>query len=134
MSFELHADPLWMRQVLAARAPGMRVCDASKINCYLAKILATVNSFRSVAYDEQYSPAAMIISFKERHYLSLWRRELISTTDALAKLGGLIALLLGASAISLGELLYFCCVRPLRRERGPRGSQIVASWNGQNDN
>ncbi|XP_055533023.1 pickpocket protein 28-like [Wyeomyia smithii] len=69
---------------------------------------------------EDYStidPTVMFVSFKLRHYLPLWRRKFFGTTDAIAKFGGLFALLMGSSVMSLGEILYYCWVRPLRRER-----------------
>ncbi|XP_053686079.1 pickpocket protein 28-like [Sabethes cyaneus] len=72
---------------------------------------------------EDYSeidPAALFVLFKLRHYLPLWRRKLYDTIDVIAKLGGLFALLLGSSLMSVGEILYYCCIRPLRRERAIR--------------
>ncbi|XP_062555545.1 pickpocket protein 28-like [Armigeres subalbatus] len=65
----------------------------------------------------QVDSAALFIKLKNRHYLPMWRREMMGHTDVLAKIGGIFALLMGASVLSLAEIVYYCCVRPLRRER-----------------
>ncbi|XP_039442669.1 pickpocket protein 28-like [Culex pipiens pallens] len=72
-----------------------------------------------------YDLSVMSVSFKDNHYLPIWRRELYGTTDVIAKFGGLFALLLGASAMSLSEIIYYSCIRPLRRERIPR---LAVNW------
>ncbi|XP_065087706.1 pickpocket protein 28-like [Ochlerotatus camptorhynchus] len=142
------------------RTTGMKVCDASQIDCYnkvyqdmynlmLSNLMAgkpetdcnCLPPCNSIQYDVEMSqipfnfhemamalglpakydsvdPAVMIVGFKERHYLPMWRRELMGFTDAVAKIGGFFALLVGASMLSLGELVYYSCIRPLRRERG----------------
>lgn len=58
----------------------------------------------------------MFVSFKDRHYLPLWRREFMGTNQAIAQLGGLFALLMGSSMLSIAEVVYYICIRRLRRE------------------
>nr|XP_029721588.1 sodium channel protein Nach-like [Aedes albopictus] len=59
----------------------------------------------------------MFIMLKERHYFQLWRREFVGPYQAIAQLGGLFTLLMGSSMLSFAEVVYYCCVRRLRRER-----------------
>ncbi|XP_039442668.1 pickpocket protein 28-like [Culex pipiens pallens] len=68
------------------------------------------------------------VAFKHRHYLPVWRRELLGFTDVVAKFGGLFALLMGASMLSLAEICYYACVRPLRRERSSVQWIPVRPW------
>lgn len=58
----------------------------------------------------------MFVSLRDRHYIPMWRRELVGVNQAIAQLGGLFALLMGSSMLSLAEILYYCCVRRLRRD------------------
>ncbi|XP_065087707.1 pickpocket protein 28-like [Ochlerotatus camptorhynchus] len=147
------------------RTARMKVCDASKIDCYHKVYQDMYNTkvsnsmagnpesrcnclpaCNSLEYDVEISqfpfhfhelaaaleiptidykrvdPAVMIVGFKDRHYLPMWRRELMGITDAVAKMGGFFALLVGASMLSLGELVYYSCIRPLRRERPVAGA------------
>ncbi|XP_055590899.1 pickpocket protein 28-like [Uranotaenia lowii] len=62
-----------------------------------------------------YDITAISVGYKERHFLALYRRELVSVVDAIAKLGGLFSLALGSSALSIAEIFYYCFIRPLRR-------------------
>ncbi|XP_065087703.1 pickpocket protein 28-like [Ochlerotatus camptorhynchus] len=66
---------------------------------------------------ENADAAVLFVFFKYRHYIPLLRRELVGVNQAIAELGGLFTLLMGSSMMSLAEIFYYCCVRPLRRER-----------------
>ncbi|XP_021709769.1 LOW QUALITY PROTEIN: pickpocket protein 11 [Aedes aegypti] len=55
------------------------------------------------------------------------RREMLGINQAIAELGGLFTLLLGASMLSLAEIVYYCCIRWLRRER-PKRIKIVGAY------
>lgn len=46
--------------------------------------------------------------------LPLIRRELIGFGDMLARFGGLYGLMMGASVVSLMEILYYAAIRPWR--------------------
>ncbi|XP_021711601.1 pickpocket protein 28 isoform X2 [Aedes aegypti] len=82
--------------------------------------LATAMRMPAFEYD-QMDAAVMFVGLKARHYLPMWRRELMGITDAVAKLGGIFALLLGASMLTFAECVYYHCVRPLRRENVRNG-------------
>ncbi|EDS29852.1 pickpocket [Culex quinquefasciatus] len=100
-------------------------CNSVRYQAEISRMPFYFKEFAHVAgpsFDryEGYDPAILMLSFKHRHYLPVWRRPMLSLTDVVAKFGGLFALLMGASVMSVGEILYYCCIRPLRRERFPR--------------
>ncbi|EAT36962.1 AAEL011002-PA [Aedes aegypti] len=72
-------------------------------------------------------PSLVMVSFKDRNYASMLRREMLGINQAIAELGGLFTLLLGASMLSLAEIVYYCCIRWLRRER-PKRIKIVGAY------
>ncbi|XP_058456438.1 pickpocket protein 28-like, partial [Malaya genurostris] len=92
--------------------------EISQLPFHFEKVIA-VTSFPTELYTSV-DVAVLFVSFKDRHLIPVWKRELMGVTDAIAKVGGLFALLMGASVLSVGEILYYCCIRPLRRVHQPR--------------
>lgn len=56
-------------------------------------------------------PARLSIFFKENQFITSKRSELYGPTDFLANCGGLLGLFMGASFLSIVELLYFFSLR-----------------------
>ncbi|XP_058461451.1 pickpocket protein 28-like [Malaya genurostris] len=141
------------------RSPGIRVCDASVIECFdevTTDIFATyyqlnktedwqdpcqclpdcttlsydVEMFRLPIDFDAFSKAVgnlheslegkdtsiLHVGLKYKWLLPMQRREMMGFSDLLAHFGGLFALLMGASVISLLELVYFCLIRPCRND------------------
>ncbi|XP_058829261.1 pickpocket protein 28-like [Topomyia yanbarensis] len=133
----------YIREAVNNKLPGHCLCypSCNKIT-YNVEISQFPFYFEEFNAASRFSPeayskvdaAVMYVSFKERRYIPLWRGELLGMTDVIAKFGGLFALLMGASVLSLGEIFYYCCIRPLRRERQPRPViekrqvQLVLPW------
>ncbi|XP_055382438.1 pickpocket protein 28-like [Condylostylus longicornis] len=65
------------------------------------------------------------IFFKESQYITSRRSELYGMTDFLANCGGLLALFMGVSALSLIEILYHCSIRLLTNIRMRNESQKI---------
>ncbi|XP_055590900.1 pickpocket protein 28-like [Uranotaenia lowii] len=63
-----------------------------------------------------YGVVFLMINMKENRILATIRQELVSFSDSVGKLGGLFGLMMGASMISILEIVYFCLIRPLRRD------------------
>ncbi|XP_055590906.1 pickpocket protein 28-like [Uranotaenia lowii] len=61
-------------------------------------------------------PAILMVAFKEKWFLPMIRQKLVGFSDAVAKLGGLFSLIMGASFLTIVELLYYCFVRPCSRK------------------
>lgn len=56
-------------------------------------------------------PARLSVFFKENQFITSKRSELYGLTDFLANCGGLMGLLMGASFLSVVELIYFFSLR-----------------------
>lgn len=75
-------------------------------------------------------PARLSIFFKENQFITSHRSELFGPTDFLANCGGLLGLFMGASFLSLVELVYFCTLRlycNLRSRRNRKRKNRVAA-------
>ncbi|XP_037040054.1 pickpocket protein 28-like [Bradysia coprophila] len=59
----------------------------------------------------EYLPTLFEISFKENEFITLMRSELYGPIDFAASCGGLLGLFMGASFLSIVELVYFCSLR-----------------------
>lgn len=57
--------------------------------------------------------ARLSIVFKDNQFIPRKRIELYSNIEMLALLGGLLALFLGASIMSILEIIYFCILKLL---------------------
>lgn len=68
------------------------------------------NSFQ-VNFFRRYLPTIFQIFFKENEFITLTRSELYGPIDFVASCGGLLGLCIGASFLSIFELLYFCSLR-----------------------
>ncbi|XP_065087702.1 pickpocket protein 28-like [Ochlerotatus camptorhynchus] len=87
------------------------------------------NHYTRNLYKHSDDHALVAVGFKSKWLLPLKRRELMGLSDLMAQIGGLFALMMGASVISLLEIAYFCIVRPLVRLFGyPRQVQPVQPW------
>lgn len=82
-------------------------------------------------------PARLSIFFKENQFITSKRSELYGPTDFLANCGGLLGLFMGASFLSIVELLYFfslrlCCNLRARmnRKRKNRIADAAAAGTG----
>ncbi|KAL1375829.1 hypothetical protein pipiens_017257 [Culex pipiens pipiens] len=63
---------------------------------------------------DEYVTSSLTVTFKNNQMLPLIRRELIGFGDMLARFGGLYGLMMGASVVSLMEILYYVAIRPWR--------------------
>lgn len=59
----------------------------------------------------RYKPTRFQVYFKENEFITLTRSELYGPIDFIASCGGLLGLFMGASFLSIVELLYFCLLR-----------------------
>lgn len=59
----------------------------------------------------RYKPTRFQVYFKENEFITLTRSELYGPIDFIASCGGLLGLFMGASFLSIVELLYFCFLR-----------------------
>ncbi len=82
----------------------------------------------------RFLPTLLQISFKENEFTTLTRSELYGPIDFVASCGGLLGLFMGASFLSIVELLYFCSLRmccnirsKLRRRQEAGPSALTSS-------
>ncbi|XP_062557741.1 pickpocket protein 28-like [Armigeres subalbatus] len=73
-------------------------------------------------------PAVLVVAYKYKWFLPLKRQELFGVVDMLAKFGGLFGLVMGASLISLLELVYYCVIRPWRNDYPEANVPQVLPW------
>ncbi|XP_021706490.1 pickpocket protein 28 [Aedes aegypti] len=91
--------------------------------------LAQALSNSSVIYKHSDDHAFIAVGFKSKWLLPLKRRELMDFCDLMAQLGGLFGLMMGASVISLLEILYFSLVRPIfNKLRHSENEQPIRPW------
>lgn len=62
-------------------------------------------------FNFRYLPTRFQIFFKEKEFITLMRSELYGPIDFAASCGGLLGLFMGASFLSVVELVYFCSLR-----------------------
>lgn len=55
----------------------------------------------------------MVIYFREADFIPLVRKERTSVSELIANCGGLMGLFMGASLVSMVELVYYCTLRPV---------------------
>ncbi|XP_058827152.1 pickpocket protein 28-like [Topomyia yanbarensis] len=110
-------------------------CTTLKYDVEIYRLPLDFNSFAKAAgnLSRNYTgiePAMLNIGFKNNWMLPLQRREMMGLSDILSHFGGLFGLLMGASVISLLELLYFCFVRPCRNDipADSTGVRQVLPW------
>lgn len=70
----------------------------------------------------------LVVAYKYKWFLPLKRQELFGVVDMLAKFGGLFGLVMGASLISLLELVYYCVIRPWRNDYPGANVPQVLPW------
>lgn len=69
-----------------------------------------------------------MVALKSKWLLPLKRRELFGMVDLLAKFGGLFGLVMGASVISMLEVVYYCIIRPWRNDFPGANVRQVLPW------
>ncbi|XP_055589371.1 pickpocket protein 28-like [Uranotaenia lowii] len=89
--------------------------------------------FRSAGEDyakflSEFVLSQLSISIKEKWILPMVRQELMGVGDLAGTLGGLFGLMIGASALSLLEIVYFCLIRPFRKEKPAPRVRHVIPW------
>lgn len=72
-----------------------------------------------------YFRTSVTIFFKDDDLFYSRRSELETVTDFIAKVGGLLGLFLGISALSIVEILYFALFRHLRSEQDKSSSEAA---------
>ncbi|XP_062557737.1 pickpocket protein 28-like [Armigeres subalbatus] len=75
----------------------------------LARALFDTSDF----YTHSHDYALLAVGIKSKWMLPMKRCELMDYGDLMAQIGCLFGLMMGASVVSLVEILYFCLVRPL---------------------
>ncbi|XP_062557744.1 pickpocket protein 28-like [Armigeres subalbatus] len=78
---------------------------------------------------EGWEPATLVIAFKSKYMLAMRRQELFGVSEMLAKFGGLFALAMGSSVISMLEVVYYCIIRPWRNDYpASRATRRLFPW------
>lgn len=75
------------------------------------KLPEKLNSSKNVELLKQLALVSWMYSSKHQNSLQKKRSKLYSNTDFLANFGGLIGMFLGASLLSIVEILYFCIIQ-----------------------
>ncbi|XP_055607832.1 sodium channel protein Nach-like [Uranotaenia lowii] len=74
----------------------------------------------------QLAASHFAISIRDKWILPKIRQELMGVGDMVGSLGGLFGLMMGASLLSLLEIVYFCLIRPFRNEKhAPKVRQMI---------
>ncbi|XP_029731018.2 sodium channel protein Nach-like [Aedes albopictus] len=79
--------------------------------------LLTSNSIKPSEY---YVTTTLRAQFRSPQFVAWKRRELFSTTDLIASIGGLAGLFVGASLLSIVEVIYFFTIRPIINDGSKR--------------
>nr|XP_019556948.2 pickpocket protein 28-like [Aedes albopictus] len=108
-------------------------CTTLRFNAELSDLPWNFEAYARAAglSTEQYDyidPAVLVVSLKTKWLLPLKRREMFGMVDLLAKFGGLFGLVMGASVISMLEVVYYCIIRPWRNDYPESNVQQVLRW------
>ncbi|XP_055589372.1 pickpocket protein 28-like [Uranotaenia lowii] len=94
--------------------------------------LDILSIFRAYGQDNanmsEFVMSQISISIKDKWILPMVRQELMGVGDLVGTLGGLFGLMIGVSALSLLEIVYFCLIRPFRKEKPAPRKRYVIPW------
>lgn len=103
--------------------------ECEKINIYWIEFINVkfTKSFLSVSFSML--PSSVMIFFREQEVVAIQRTALYTYTDFLAICGGLLGLLLGVSALSVIEFIYYSTLRLYWTLRGLKANNTVVPVN-----